>query len=813
MELIAIWFNTYTRDHVNSLDGRTRFKLQSFFDEYVLLGHGNNVNFTLRENIGTLIHEATLMVKLTWRLITNSIITSHLSNELYEIITYIRNLSVTSKNHVTPSLVHEVISKLAIQRFFHYIFIEQLDNAYSLLIGSHIITIRLFKLKKNTDTSMPSTLCMRSCAEYGSIIGTQMHIYRTGSASLIACTQANCWDTILQEIDDSRLCHVISPLIKRVKHMHSQKIDVRHKQLKENGDIIIDNYYFQKCQWSMLVPKIISKFDTILSEVFVDLYWKDIVNVSNNIHVSQKLDRQLYTVNELLHYDAFINVNGKITNLSDCQIHLANKDNEIDMLCGLVMICLHGLGLGATRIAEICRLQQHQIYWKNDSFYYITCSHKRPSCKSDSRKIVTHKLPPEISRYLLLYDYIGMSYYPGRDEFLFPRCIIDSTAETTYGNNQHFYGIFSSFFEFEMNCNGLVMRHLYTSICNYIFPSDKNIQNASATTVGIIAEMSGHSIETHDLYYSSCIDKEGFFDKYHSSLGATISNNANLFAPFKIASDSDILNCLKVLYGTNATFFNNLQQQMVTDSINNCLSHTFCGIGCGGGKSLCWLLPTIDRIMKNTSPKMVLVVIPYCFLVQHHYHKSLQVTSITKSFGVEMLTGAMVSESVLPNVFRDLASLPSILYLSLEAFVKVVKYHFAFIEIMISKSLIHKVFIDECHTVLSELHFREKYYEIGKISAIGLPIMACSGSYPRGLIDDFTHFVFGSPRYIKYNCLIDESLFGTKLPKLEVSISDDYLKETCKFVRAFLKQFSNYHVHVIVSTKDEGRFIYLVLLL
>ena len=247
------------------------------------------------------------------------------------------------QNQVTDNVINEIISNLAIQRYFHLIFTESLCNAYSLLLGSYLITIRLFKHKKGKDPNDTPTLCMRSCAEFGSIIGTQMHLYRIGTASLLSCTEANCWDNIFKEIDNSRLCHVLSPLIKRVKNMHSQKLNVRNKQLKPNGDIVIDNFYFHKSQWSILIPRVCEKFELLFGKLLSGHSWKDITNVNNPIQVTQMIDREVFDEELILHYKFFTNIEGKVTTEEDCILQSTIDNQDIEKLGALVMISLHAL--------------------------------------------------------------------------------------------------------------------------------------------------------------------------------------------------------------------------------------------------------------------------------------------------------------------------------------------------------------------------------------------------------------------------------------------------------------------------------------
>ena len=62
------------------------------------------------------------------------------------------------------------------------------------------------------------------------------------------------------------------------------------------------------------------------------------------------------------------------------------------------------IGLGAAQISELYRLLVHQVYWQSGCLYYLTVSNKRASTRINDKKVVTHKLPADISCYLLIYD-------------------------------------------------------------------------------------------------------------------------------------------------------------------------------------------------------------------------------------------------------------------------------------------------------------------------------------------------------------------------------------------------------------------------
>ena len=143
--------------------------------------------------------------------------------------------------------------------------------------------------------------------------------------------------------------------------------------------------------------------------------------------------------------------------------------------------------------------------------------------------------------------------------------------------------------------------------------------------------------------------------------------------------------------------------------------------------------------------------------------------------------------------------------MSLEAIVSVVKYHTHFIQDLVDNSLIHKIYIDECHTILSELSFREKYIHMTKLGAMGIPITAMSGSFPKFLISDYTKYIFGFEPKIDNKIIIDNDIFGDKHLKMTIRQSSSYIKNTCTYIQGFLNAHSEDNVHIITSTIEEGK--------
>jgi hypothetical protein len=229
------WMKIYCREHVNILDGNVRFHLQSFFDETILVNSGYNLNLNMRDNEDVITKEMEYILRLSWKLHKEG----QCNNKLWSSMNYIKDeiQKVEKFYHgvVTDAALEEMIVNLLIQKYLHAILTEQTNNAYSLHFGHHIVMLRLFKLKKSSTTDCNDTTPMlRSCGEFGSILSLHIHIYRLAAASLIACTESECWQGILDQVKNSSLCNILSPLINKVKQMNNSKITVRKKQLKAN---------------------------------------------------------------------------------------------------------------------------------------------------------------------------------------------------------------------------------------------------------------------------------------------------------------------------------------------------------------------------------------------------------------------------------------------------------------------------------------------------------------------------------------------------------------------------------------------------
>ena len=143
------WVKLYCREHVNVLDGKIRFQLQSFFDESILVNSGYNLNFNMRDNEDTIWKEMKIIIELGWKLDEKKSTANNGSTLMSSLKSEIREKEDYHHSIVTDSAVQDMIQGLLLQRFLHKILTEHKDNAYHLLTGHEIIILRLFEMKKN----------------------------------------------------------------------------------------------------------------------------------------------------------------------------------------------------------------------------------------------------------------------------------------------------------------------------------------------------------------------------------------------------------------------------------------------------------------------------------------------------------------------------------------------------------------------------------------------------------------------------------------------------------------------------------------
>jgi hypothetical protein len=107
--------------------------------------------------------------------------------------------------------------------------------------------------------------------------------------------------------------------------------------------------------------------------------------------------------------------------------------------------------------------------------------------------------------------------------------------------------------------------------------------------------------------------------------------------------------------------------------------------------------------------KLIIHISPYTFLAGYQYHAAKEVihnqVGLTDSI-IETYSGKDIQIGKIPEHFKDSKSLPALLFLNLDAAFNLFTPYRHFMESWVDESGLDQIFIDEVHTVLSEIRFR-----------------------------------------------------------------------------------------------------------
>jgi superfamily II DNA helicase RecQ len=335
------------------------------------------------------------------------------------------------------------------------------------------------------------------------------------------------------------------------------------------------------------------------------------------------------------------------------------------------------------------------------------------------------------------------------------------------------------------------------------------------------AEKMGHSVETHKKKYASLLVglEESHFDSYHFAIGDT---SFDVRRNQRLLSVADLRQAMSCRYPTSTLtatgkYLSVAQKELVEFGYRQETARKHCLglLAPGSGKSEVYLIPTIARRLAKKSAKLIIHVSPYKFLTSYlfsHASAAMEKIGIT---GISILsfTGTDINQGTLPEVLQCKTTLPQLLFLNVDTMYTL--FFFFGEDLKSWTSCIDKIVIDEVHTIFSELGFRPKYKVFFHLSALGIPIVALSGSVP----------YFAKCRLAKRLCLsTQDDLSDMKVIhggdvvgsfplgfKIEVMVDKFYLVKVVTFVINRLGPRTSTNAiaaHVFVANKDDGTKIF-----
>jgi superfamily II DNA helicase RecQ len=550
------------------------------------------------------------------------------------------------------------------------------------------------------------------------------------------------------------------------------------------GNIAVDGFEFPKSIWSHLVGIVFDQAMSCFRMLIVGNKWERVLDVSVPLHVSTCTDGDFDFALADSSYSS-----------SDVLLVADFEMIYFDKIVSYLRLAMHGMGLGSMRLQELVSLSIRHGVWHRGTLYYSSTSIKKFTHKSTGGNAVDHKLPVCLGRLFVLFRSIVRNLTSvGIDKTM----IVPHRKSATHSISD----AVSEIFQFDERPDATQIRHMWTSICNIVFPSGE--VSATLSAVEDVAEMSGHSAATHSRTYGSavCDGKEYLYRKYHDALGDATSPES---AGPVVITEFDLKAGLEYSFGQGASYTCEAQKSLVKSMLSP--THCHASLPCGAGKSMAWLLPLVAKALKNSSQQAFsIVVLPYKFLASYHCQMA---DTFLRSLNVwvAMFQPNEFGPTSFPTDLQDDTILPDIVFLSLDGLNRLIKHQVARLRRLCQHGKVTTMFLDEIHTIFFE-GFRSSYEMLPRLASLGIPIVTMSATVPRPYLP---HLL----RYLKMTETIDGPMSDVTILdhggsvtgyfpldfrfRLAVSVSpNDYALVT---IRRILRKSQSHSIHVIVASR------------
>jgi DEAD/DEAH box helicase len=593
-----------------------------------------------------------------------------------------------------------------------------LEKPESLSCHPFLVEFCLMHSFRVTDTK----IYMIACDAVSSVFAKILSVCKAGVCSVICSYNRGLFaiygPKIIKDIRDSPVLHILSPMIRQIREMNERIPKRRKTTLDRCGNIIIDQHYFSFDIWSTIVPQTVGLLQKSIKELAIGQWWEEIVDYTSNVSV--EVDSE----------------NGDITLISVCPRwrpwNLLSLDT-FDLITALFEMAFHGFGGGSARMTELVKPTMFHCLYTNNAIYYSLTSLKVFNHVAKRFKQVQRKLPVIISRYYLLFRSLIQS-----SKCLFENEEINLLLPSRI--NRSIYGprhVMRNFFKLASLPDMTQVRQFWAGVSNWV--TGENSPNNYITSNEIGALKMGHTINTHSTTYASnkFNAEEPHYNAYHEALGDPSYNSTTKKSDLSLL---DLRNAMQLRYpdsnvnGGN-TYLSLNQKELVEFGYgpgSNEKKHCIGLLAPGEGKSECFIIPTVARFIGNHPVKTIIYISPYSFLTAYHYNRFndfLAKLHFDGNITTLCFTGSDITDGNLPIELSNKDCLPSLLFLNIDAMYNLFNYFYEEIKEWIN--VLEKIVIDEVHTIFSEHIFREKYKVYSKISALGIPIVALSGSIPK----------------------------------------------------------------------------------
>jgi superfamily II DNA helicase RecQ len=661
-----------------------------------------------------------------------------------------------------------------------------------------------------------SNIKMVSCDTVSSLFSKIASVLKAAICSVVCSFSEDAFTihgpALVTAVRKSHVLHCLSPMVRQLREMHHRLPKRRKTTLDDTGNIVVDQFYFPFDTWSQIVPKTVILMKLAISNLADGIWWEPVVDVLTDVQVNVCCDTGdlfIADVNPVWKQDSLFSL------------------DHFDHLTALLEMSFHGFGGGSARLNELRDPTMFHCLFTNGTVYYTLSSLKGfKSTSQRTRKEIERKLPPVISRYFLLFRslirtkasmFTSNSSNDSNRNHIFPTRINPSVNPSVVRPSHIIRDVFSLAAIPSMT----QVRHFWAGVSNFVTGGHHSPNHFVSSNIMGASKM-GHSSLTHATIYSSqqVGSEETHFNAYHFAIGDTSYQISKSISNLSLA---DLRNAMRLRYPTAISPSNghdhylSIQQKELVEfgygaNFNNKAQHCIALLAPGEGKSESYIIPTIARQLANQKSKTIIHVSPFRFLAGYQFAMaSAAFEKLSLKSSICVFSGRdITSDGPLPEELRDKDNLPSLLFLNLDAVSNLFKY---FSEVLKSwVDVLDRIVIDEVHTILSEMNFRDKYKVYSELPSLGVPIVVLSGSLPIFAISRFAKQLGLSKtdNLSDVKVILGSHVVG-RFPqgfKIKVSISSKYVYVAAHFVKTKLESRRGLAaVHVVVAEKKDGIFL------
>ena len=421
--------------------------------------------------------------------------------------------------------------------------------------------------------------------------------------------------------------------------------------------------------------------------------------------------------------------------LKDLSVIIPN-DHVWRSLTSCFLILFSGLSGAPDRVSTIQELTVWDIQLTPWSLYFQTSHDKQGNTRNTKEcirnELGRHKCPPSTVPYVFLYRLIYHSLAAIKDDGnaikkMFQQSIMPHCSGQ--GIRKELAMLWQV--DESLISDAKQMRQFFTTVINLVTGAvPKSISASDAA-----AKCSSHTPATHKRSYASTViygdgersTEEVVFSRYHESLGEL--EDTSLTSIGSLTRD-DYIKALNML--GYSSFRNKEQEDLIRLSNIGSTKHLFGLLTCGAGKTLPLHLAIIVCLLKNYSPGMRILIVPYKFLCESLLCSIKEKTSGLFAGEIRVQGYGADSIGVQGSLPSDLQSnYPNILILTLDAAANLVRGHFNTVKNWAQRKILSAVFIDEAQILLSESLFRPHAVEsLNNWASVGVQVVCLSGSFP-----------------------------------------------------------------------------------